>query len=97
MLQKPQASSSFYRNAFRWTIWDSLIVRCSVSAKQTCLYVRQLNWLSSLLLEDVLLNGAMKTVSDFIIVSISPFGIPLCFHAVFGGFFFGFFFLMEVH
>lgn len=61
---------------------------------QTCLYVRQLNWLSSRLLEDVRLNEAMKTVSDFRIVSIFPVGIPLCFHAgvffllVFSSFFF---------
>lgn len=89
MLHKPpnKRPAVFIEMLFRWTIWNSLIVLCSVLVKQTCLYVRQLNWLSSLLLEDVLLNEAMKTVSDFIIVSIFPLGIPLCFHAVFFCFF----------
>lgn len=60
-----------------------MIVLCSVLARQTCLYVWQLNWLCSQLLEELFFNGAMKTISDFIIVSIFPFGTVVRFHAVF--------------
>lgn len=77
------ATNSCYGNAFHWTVLNSLIVLCGVLVKQTRLYVWQLNWLSSRLLEDLFLSGAMKTISDFIIVSIFPFGIIVCFHAVF--------------
>lgn len=76
-------SNSRYGDAFHWTLLNSLIVLCSVLVKQTCLYVWQLNWLSSRLLEELFLNGAMKTISDFRIVSIFPLGLIVCFHAVF--------------